>query len=365
MLPVDGETVNPMMPITAYAPGMGEYLKAKFGDAFWNNPSIAAARLLDEGTAVVPDAFGGMVEDMSNPSVALTREEAIARVQAAKVPIVVPEGGITDRALSTLIENKQDEIRRQTIIASSPTGARSVAGFGVAMAANLLDPLNIGAAFVPVVGEARYTAMLAEAGGAFGRAGVRFGVGALQGGITQAAIEPLILAANQKDQADYHMVDSLLNVAFGTLLGGGLHSVAGAVGERLRGATPEQRTAALRTAVGQAEDGRVVNVEPILAGGDLRTAAQRQADVEAIGTADPHAARAADETVRTAPTADETAAAAEATLRTDRLKAAIDDIEARGGNVKALREQAAKLDNTEEAASLERAVRAAAACGVR
>lgn len=367
MIPLDGETVNPAMPITAYQPGMGEYLKAKFGDAFWNNPSVALHRLLnDESATPTLDELGGIANDVTiAPSVALTRDEAIARVQAAKVPIVVPENGITDRALTTLIENKQDEIRRQTIIASSPTGARSVAGFGVAMAANLMDPLNIGAAFVPVVGEARYAALLANAGGAFARAGVRFGVGALQGAATQAAIESLILAANQKDQADYHMVDSLLNVALGGILGGGLHSVAGAIGDKLRGATPEQRAAALRTAIGQAEDGRNVNVEPVLAGGDLRTAAQRQASPDAIGTADGAAARAADETLRVAPSADEAAASADLTMRTDRLKAALDDIEARGGDVKGLREQVAGLNDTADADSLAKAVRAAAACGVR
>ena len=51
--------------------------------------------------------------------------------------------------------------------------------------------------------------------------------GAIEGAGGALLLEPLVYGAAQRIQADYDLYDSLLNVAFGTVLGGGLHVGAG------------------------------------------------------------------------------------------------------------------------------------------
>lgn len=140
----------------------------------------------------------------------------------------VPETGITQAALDVLIERKRAELKRRDVLSRSPGGfALGAAQLGTAFAASLLDPLNVGLAFVPVVGEARYLRYLASARGIVGRSAVRAGVGALEGAAGAAIVEPVVFAAMTQEQADYDFTDSLLNVAFGTVFGGGLHVIGG------------------------------------------------------------------------------------------------------------------------------------------
>lgn len=193
----------------------------------------------------------------------------------------VSDEGMTSEALNILIERKRNEIKRQEVLSRSPGGfAMGAARLGTAFAASLMDPLNVGLAFVPVVGEARYMRYLANARGVLGRTAVRAGVGAAEGAVGAALVEPLVYAAKTHEQADYDFTDSLLNVAFGTVFGGGLHAVAGGVGDAARAVRPRvepntsagridamtvaEREAPLRTAVAQAMEGRQVEIEPVL-----------------------------------------------------------------------------------------------------
>lgn len=156
--------------------------------------------------------------------------------------IKVSEAGITEDALNTLMYRKGIERKRQEVFGLAEGGLAQGAGrLGISLGVGLIDPLNVATAFVPVIGEARYTGMLAKAGGALGRAGVRAGVGAVEGVAGAALIEPIIAGSRRYEQADYGMADSLLNVTFGGLLGAGLHSVGGAISDgvtQYRGAEP-------------------------------------------------------------------------------------------------------------------------------
>lgn len=195
--------------------------------------------------------------------------------------LTVGDDGMTSEALDILIERKRDEIKRQEVLNRAPGGfAIGSAQLGTAFAASLLDPVNIGMAFVPVVGEARYLRYLANARGVLGRTAVRTGVGAAEGAVGAALIEPLVYAAKSQEQADYDFTNSLLNVAFGTVFGGGLHAVAGGVADAARvlrpaiepnttaahidAMTTAEREAPLRTAVAQAMEGRKVDVKTVL-----------------------------------------------------------------------------------------------------
>ena len=174
----------------------------------------------------------------------------------------------------------------------------TIAGVGTDFLSQALDPINAASAFIPVVGEARYASWLADAGGVVGRTALRAGVGAAQGAVGQAAIEPLRLGLAAGEQSDYTATDSLLNIAYGGLLGGGLHSVAGAIADVLHGpfksspgrtasgadaiqAAPlSVREAALRSSIAALAEGRPVEVEPLFTGNELGGRTRTLADLE-------------------------------------------------------------------------------------
>jgi hypothetical protein len=213
--------------------------------------------------------------------------------------LTVQDSGIAEPALDILIDRKREEVRRQDILSRAPKGFVSGAQqLGMAFAASVLDPLNVGLAFVPVVGEARYMKYLAGARGVLGRTAVRAGVGAAEGAAGAAIVEPLIYAAKSQEQADYEFQDSLLNVAFGTVFGGGLHVLGGVGSEvsrvmrdarapkvadvpRMEPSTKladipdsaaarvdamplQEREAAMRTAVAQSMQGKAVDIESLI-----------------------------------------------------------------------------------------------------
>ena len=195
---------------------------------------------------------------------------------------VSPEG-ITTGEASILAENYD---RRQEIkftLDRAGGGYRSfgegAAQIGVSLVGSVLDPLNIGASFIPVVGAARFANLASRVGVRKARdimkakdryiaAGVvppqyatarqMVARGAVEGGFGAVVVEPIVLAAAEAEQdRDYTIMDSLMNVAFGTVL------VAGSLSNKLRRAKEETRRELLKVAVGQRVDGRNVNVENI------------------------------------------------------------------------------------------------------
>lgn len=212
-----------------------DYLDAKFKEGIESNVTtlLSDKAELDRayGTFNVPE------EPLPQgiPAPRLSAEAARAIIKEAGVKVQIPDDGIPQAALDILIKRRKDEAERQDAINRSPFGVRSFAGFGASLAAGVLDPLNVAAAFVPVVGPARYTLMLEKATGALGRVGARAGVGAIEGGLGMAALEPLTYGLHQGLQDDYTALDSILNIGFGTVLGGGLHVAGGAFADLVRG----------------------------------------------------------------------------------------------------------------------------------
>lgn len=177
-----------------------------------------------------------------------------------------------DRAMpediaAELRDTKIEELRREFVLSRDP-GGNGLAKFGIGLLFSAVDPLNLAAGLVPVVGEARYAKMLYNASSTFGRAGVRLGVGALEGAVGTAAIEPIVYAGAQQEQADYDLTDSFLNVTFGSILGGGLHVALGgfhgAVESRMREMRAQGAVSERMASV--AEAGATVRPEPPRAG---------------------------------------------------------------------------------------------------
>jgi hypothetical protein len=212
------------------APGTAR--RASFDQAFSDLPyfSILRSQELLNARAGITAGYEGMPAERLPPAKRFSPEDAGKYMAERGLEAEFTfDREYNERELTILAERKIAELKRADILSRADGGA--VGRFGIMLATQLLDPLAVGSAFVPVVGEARYARLLAGASGAVGRAGVRAGVGAAEGAVGAAILEPLIFAAKLQEQADYTAADSLLNIAIGSVFGGGLHVAGGAVGD--------------------------------------------------------------------------------------------------------------------------------------
>lgn len=161
--------------------------------------------------------------------------------------LTVKDGEYTTEALNMLIERKRKAQIRADIMGRTEFSAIGTPMRGAAMLGTaLLDPLSIASAFVPVVGEARVVSMLGKtATGSLARAGARARIGMAEGAAGAAMLEPLNMYGHNQLQDDYHMSDALMNIAFGSAFGGGLHAGAGKLADTFRTNDPYARFAGL------------------------------------------------------------------------------------------------------------------------
>lgn len=209
-----GEVERDYQAPAEFATTFDDYRKAKWAEGLGSNP----LQLYEDYSAF----------ESANNQPKLKLDDINSRLDSEGIKMDVPQDGLSAQALDMLIGRKKKNQKLQEAIEYSPGGMRSLAGFGVTLGASFMDPLNIGLAFVPAVGPARYAAMVKGASSAFGRAGVRAGVGAAEGALGTAIIEPFMYGAHQALRDDYTAVDSLINIGVGSVFGGGLHVVGGA-----------------------------------------------------------------------------------------------------------------------------------------
>lgn len=228
--------------------------------------------------------------------------QAREKVKNAGVKLDLPDEPVPEGYVDLLIERKSAEMARKDAIARGPGGFwAGAAKIGTGIGVSLLDPINVASAFIPIVGEARFAGLTAS----MGLTGARAVRGAAEGAVGAAMVEPIVLGAAAAEQADYGLADSFSNIAFGTVIGGGLHVGAGAVGDWVAkgrpaqtapaaaGAIPQhldtlthdQRAAILRVAISQAFDGRSVDIDPML-GRDFRPEPPRTVSATVGGAMD-------------------------------------------------------------------------------
>lgn len=225
---------------------------------------------------------GEFISDPDSPIV--SADDARRRIGEEGLDLSVPDSGIRQRALDILIERKKDERRRQDTLSRSPGGLQAGSlKLATAVGVSLLDPINVAASFVPVVGPGRYGLMLSRATGALGRAAVRARVGVVEGIAGQALVEPIVYGTARQEQADYGLADSFVNVTFGGVLGGGLHVGGGAIADAISRGRPWQTARAtdgpefttdqlpqgaradlLRASVAQALEGKVTRIDGLM-----------------------------------------------------------------------------------------------------
>jgi hypothetical protein len=239
----------------------GEVLGAQFSQSFAENPASRLFRFVQRNLEAYP--------------ITMSPEEANQEYGIqGRLSFDEPVSRTTARDLN---EHHMNSIIREDVIARRQGGISTggVARFGAGLAAAIIDPLNIASAFIPGVREARIAAALgAGAAGAGGRATVRALAGASSGFLGAAALEPLNYFLAQKDKDDYDMGDVLTNLAFGTILGGGLNTAIGVVRDR-RGLppwSPEMHEAAFRQAVSAVAEGRPVSAAAAMEFTAARTA---------------------------------------------------------------------------------------------
>ena len=127
-----------------------------------------------------------------------------------------------------LVERKKLEKERADIISRGPDGKLAKSFFFLeSLATGFLDPINIGASFIPVVGQARFANMVARSG----KNVARMKKGFVEGLVGNTAVEPLVYGVAKSEQADYDMYDSFTNIAVGGFIGSAAHVGFGRIGD--------------------------------------------------------------------------------------------------------------------------------------
>ena len=168
-----------------------------------------------------------------------------------------------------LVERKELEQERSNIISRGPEGKLAKSFFFLeSLATGFIDPINIAASFVPVVGQARFANMVARSG----KNVARMKKGFVEGLVGNAAVEPLVYGVAKSEQADYDIYDSFTNIAVGGFIGSAAHVGFGRIGDflaeqrgkpniyqRLAAISPENQQALLKHAVGRVVTGNKVD----------------------------------------------------------------------------------------------------------
>lgn len=173
-----------------------------------------------------------------------------------------------------LVERKKLERKRQDVVSRADVGFLGGAGFFLSsLGTSFVDPVNIAASFVPVVGQARFANMVARAG----LLRARIGKGAIEGFVGNAAIEPLVYGVAKSEQADYGAYDAFINLTAGTLIGSTFHVGFGKLGDflakkrgkpniyqRLAAISPEHQQSLLRHSVVRLSKGQRVDTGDLI-----------------------------------------------------------------------------------------------------
>lgn len=238
--------------IDALQASLGESLGATVAQAFEDLPTVSLFRMqeLSDATGELPpttETMGGFAPSGFTPDMAPERP-GIAEVPIDEARAAVKEAGLDKTlhlpdqpsvkrpALDIMLARARARREREATLARGPGGILPGAlSLGTSLLVSAVDPINVAAMFIPVVGDARFAKLMANAGeGVLARAGVRARVGAASGAVGMAALEPIQYAARNQEGQDYTFADALRSVMYGALLGGALHTGGGAVADLIR-----------------------------------------------------------------------------------------------------------------------------------
>lgn len=132
------------------------------------------------------------------------------------------DGPISNVRLRRLIDRKKESIRNDYIL-SQAEGKTFWYGMGIEMFAAVADPLNI-----PLMFSAAFTkpAFLIKRLKDAGKLSANMQLGAYTGAAASTVLEAPILYQASQEQLDYGAVNSVVNIAFGTVFSGGLGALS-------------------------------------------------------------------------------------------------------------------------------------------
>jgi hypothetical protein len=212
--------------VSDYKVDAGERMANDFANDLENSPFAELGRMARRTYENNAPFFGGE-SNMVTPQVA--KEELKAR-GLDSYGIDIPETGISRYDLDMKQYLKQQEIQRQSMSERPQSFFSHAAGLAGSFAAQAVDPINVASAFIPIVPELRAEAWIAKQGlNRGGRAAVRAGIGAAEGAVGGALVEPINYLSAQQENRQYGIEDSFANIVFGGIIGGGLHPIGGAV----------------------------------------------------------------------------------------------------------------------------------------
>ena len=168
-----------------------------------------------------------------------------------------------------LVERKKLENERAEVISRGPDGKLAKSFFFLeSLGTSFLDPINLAASFVPIVGQARFANMVARSG----KNVARMKKGFVEGFVGNAAVEPLVYGVAKSEQANYDAWDSFANIAVGGFIGSAAHVGFGRIGDfiadkrgkpniyqKLAAISPENQQALLQYSVGKVLKGEKVD----------------------------------------------------------------------------------------------------------
>ena len=173
-----------------------------------------------------------------------------------------------------LVERKELENERADVIARGPDSKLAKSFFFLeSLGTSFLDPINLAASFVPVVGHARFANMVARSG----KNVARMKKGLVEGFVGNTAVEPLVYGVAKSEQANYDAWDSFANIAVGGFIGSAAHVGFGRIGDfiaekrgkpniyqKLAAISPENQQALLRYSVGKVLKGEKVDTGNVI-----------------------------------------------------------------------------------------------------
>ena len=224
--------------ISTLGASFGERWQAGVAETVENLPLMSSFRTGKLATADggVPawsdpqDIMQEQIEQSKRPAIPdMPMSEAKEKVKAAKLEnsITLPDqDSIKAPVLDLMIEHAQQQRERQTTIARGPQGfIPGALDVGTSFLVGAMDPVNVAAFSIPILGEARYAKLLASAGeSVIARAGVRSATGAAQGAVGSVALQPVDYYTHTQDGQDYTMAQALENIIMGAGTGGLMHA---------------------------------------------------------------------------------------------------------------------------------------------
>jgi hypothetical protein len=237
--------------------GYFETQKANIASSWDFNPTSSLFRLADKESAYMES------------NVYLNKDEL--NKQYAGMGLYF-EQDTREGVVDYLVKRKEIEQQRSSVMARGPQNTYGTL-FLASMATNFLDPINVGSAFIPIVGEARFASMVARSG----KNVARLQRGFVEGLAGNALVEPIVYGVAKSEQADYDKYDAFFNVAVGGVIGSTLHASFGKIGDviaektgkpniyqRLAAVSPENQQDLLRYSIGKALKGEAIDTAEVI-----------------------------------------------------------------------------------------------------